>query len=97
MSGESTSTDFAIYPDPEASDAYMARRRKLGYDVYNLMGIGRKDKAARMAAMLQNFDFFGVSEAPTSHLHVGLCPWGQSSPSPTLLIAPCFAWSSMYE
>jgi hypothetical protein len=51
---------FAIYPPPSASAEYMKRRRKLGYDMYSLMGIGRDDKAARAAAMLENFDFFGA-------------------------------------
>ena len=38
----------------------MKRRRKLGYDMYSLMGIGRQDKAKRASAMLENFDFFGA-------------------------------------
>eukprot|EP00038_Savillea_parva_P014209 m.214751 g.214751 ORF g.214751 m.214751 type:complete len:216 (-) comp27344_c0_seq1:28-675(-) len=49
---------FALYPPPAASEAYMQRRRKLGYDMYSLMGVDRKDKAGRAAAMLKNYDFF---------------------------------------
>lgn len=60
MSGHSGKSEYAIYPPAEASKEYMTRRRKLGYDMYSLMGIDRKDKAGRMAAMLENYDFFGV-------------------------------------
>lgn len=49
-----------MYPPPSASADYMDRRRKLGYDMYSLMGIDRQDKAKRAAAMLENFDFFGA-------------------------------------
>ena len=43
-----------------AREPYLSRRRKVGYDLYALYGIDRHDKAARHAAMLRNFDFFGA-------------------------------------
>lgn len=52
--------EFNIYPEPKASDAYMARRRKLGFDMYDLMGVARTDAKGRAAAMAKNFDFFGA-------------------------------------
>ena len=56
--------DFAIYPTknstPPAPSSFLDRRRKLGYEMYNLMGIDRKDKVGRAKAMSRNFEFFGA-------------------------------------
>ena len=38
----------------------MRRRRKLGYEMYKLMGIERKDRVRRIKAMAENWDFFGA-------------------------------------
>lgn len=43
-----------------AREPYLSRRRKVGYDLYALYGIDRHDRAARDAAFLRNFDFFGA-------------------------------------
>ena len=45
-----------IFP-PEAFQHY---RSELGVEVYGSMGIARGDKAARMVAVLRNFEFFGA-------------------------------------
>ena len=50
--------EYNMYPPKEASAEYMARRRKLGFDMYNLMGIARDDKMGRLKAMQDNFEFF---------------------------------------
>lgn len=54
--------EFAIYPNknstPPAPTSFLDRRRKLGYEMYNLMGVDRKDKLGRAKAMFRNFDFF---------------------------------------
>ena len=56
--------DFQIYPpkesDPELHRVYLARRIKLAEEMWGLMGVDRKDKAARAAAMQKNFEFFGA-------------------------------------
>jgi nitroreductase len=52
--------EFQMYPAAKASKAYMERRRKLGYDMYSLMGIGKDDTAGRLEAMKANFSFFGA-------------------------------------
>lgn len=52
--------EFHIYPKADASADYMRRRRKLGYEMYSLMGIERDDVAGRINAMKSNFDFFGA-------------------------------------
>lgn len=64
MSGglQKTKPEFAIYPSasstPPAPASFIRRRRKLGYAMYSLMGVDRKDKIARGAAMAKNWDFF---------------------------------------
>lgn len=57
--GENTG-EFSVYPDASASGEYMDRRRKLAADMYELMGVDRHDREARMEALLRNFDFFGA-------------------------------------
>ena len=39
-------------------EPYLARRRRLGWDLYTLLGIGRGDKAAMHAQHRRNFHFF---------------------------------------
>jgi len=46
-----------IPPLPEGFQHY---RSELGVEVYGSMGIARGDKAARMVAVLRNFEFFGA-------------------------------------
>ncbi len=41
-------------------EPYLARRRKVGFDLYALYGIERNDMAGRQGAMLRNFAFFGA-------------------------------------
>jgi nitroreductase len=53
------SLEYAYLP-AVMKEPYLARRRKLGHDLYALYGIERHDKAARERAMLRNYDFFGA-------------------------------------
>ena len=48
-----------IYP-AQLSDAYKARRRKVGEDMYALLGIPKEDRAARLGWLASNFAFFGA-------------------------------------
>jgi nitroreductase len=41
-------------------EPYLSRRRKIGFDLYALYGIDRRDTAARKEAMLRNYSFFGA-------------------------------------
>lgn len=54
------SPDYTYYPD-NWFEPYLARRRRVGFALYALMGIERHDKGAREAQALENFRFF---EAP---------------------------------
>jgi nitroreductase len=51
--------EYPYSPEP-IPEPYLARRRKVGYDLYKLYGIQRSDYAARKEAYLRNFEFFGA-------------------------------------
>jgi nitroreductase len=48
------------------------QRRATGHGLYELLGIGRKDHAAREAQMRRNFEFFGAPTAIFVFVHSGL-------------------------
>jgi nitroreductase len=57
--------EYTMYPTEDqepnpAPKSFIQRRRALGFAMYNLMGIDRKDKAGRMNALFQNYEFFGA-------------------------------------
>lgn len=49
--------EYAYYPQAWISP-YMERRRKVGWDLYGLLGLGREDKAGMAAQHGRNFQFF---------------------------------------
>ncbi len=51
------SEEYAYYPTRWV-DPYLARRRKVGWDLYGLLGIGRDDKARMHAQHGRNYRFF---------------------------------------
>ncbi|MEH2524099.1 MULTISPECIES: nitroreductase [unclassified Bradyrhizobium] len=58
MAGERS--DEYFYAPAPLMEPYLSRRRKVGYDLYELYGIARDDYPARKQAMLRNFEFFGA-------------------------------------
>ena len=50
---------YDIYP-PKLKEPYRTSRYELGEQMYELLGIGRDDKEARLAQVMQNFRFFGA-------------------------------------
>jgi len=56
---DSHKPEFDYYP-VEWFEPFIGRRRKLGHDLYAVLGIAREDKARREAQMLENFKFFGA-------------------------------------
>ena len=50
---------YEIYP-PKLKEPYRTSRFELGEQMYELLGIGREDKDARIAQDMENFRFFGA-------------------------------------
>jgi len=51
--------EFDYYPS-EWIEPFKARRRRNGWDLYGLLGIGREDKAEMLAHQRRNYEFFGA-------------------------------------
>lgn len=51
--------EYSYYPRQWVSP-YLERRRKIGYDLYGLLGIERGDKERMHVQFAQNFTFFGA-------------------------------------
>ncbi|MDX9706505.1 MAG: nitroreductase [Azospira sp.] len=49
--------EFDYYPT-EWADPWLSRRRKIGFDLYGLLGIGKDDKARMKVQMGRNYQFF---------------------------------------
>lgn len=50
---------YAIYPE-NLKEPYRTSRYELGEEMYSLLNIPRDDKAARIAQVMKNFNFFGA-------------------------------------
>ena len=50
---------YEIYP-PKLKEPYRTYRFELGEQMYELLGIGRENKEARIAQVMENFRFFGA-------------------------------------
>lgn len=69
-------SEFPIYPQ-EWLSPYLDRRRKVGWDLYGLLGIGKGDRTRTHAQHARNFAFF---DAPvglifTIHRSLGQAAW----------------------
>ena len=51
--------EYPYYPTEWVSP-YIDRRRKIGWDLYGLLGIGKTDKARMHAQHRRNYEFFGA-------------------------------------
>ena len=70
------SSEFPIYPS-EWLSPFIDRRRKVGWDLYTLLGIGKGDRERTHAQHARNFQFF---DAPvglifTIHRSLGYAAW----------------------
>ena len=50
---------YEIYP-PKLKEPYRTSRYELGEQMYDLLGIPRDDKDARLAQVMKNYEFFGA-------------------------------------
>ncbi len=48
------------YYPTEFVEPYLARRRKIGWDLYRLLGVAKGDRVGSAAAHRRNFEFFGA-------------------------------------
>lgn len=53
------SQEYAYYPE-KWIHPYIERRRKVGYDLYGLLGIAKADREAMARQFAKNYDFFGA-------------------------------------
>ena len=53
-------TEPYLYYPTEWVSPYVDRRRKVGWDLYGLLGIGKTDKARMHVQHAKNYDFFGA-------------------------------------
>lgn len=66
------SDEYTYFPR-EIREPYRSRRRKVGFDLFELYGVARDDLQGRKEALLRNFDFFG---APVGLFFVMERDWG---------------------
>ena len=62
---------YEIYP-PKLKEPYRTSRYELGEQMYDLLGIPREDKDARIAQVLKNYEFFG---APCAFFFLLILKW----------------------
>ena len=64
---------YDIYP-PNLKEPYRTSRYQLGEQMYELLGIEREDKEARINQVLKNFNFFGAPAALFCFIDKGMGP-----------------------
>lgn len=55
-------SEYDIYP-PELTEPYRSRRRDVGNQLYQLIGVAHEDKAGKFTQLAKNFQFFGAPAA----------------------------------
>ena len=60
---------YEIYP-PKLKEPYRTSRFELGEQMYELLGIGRENKEARIAQVMENFRFFGAPSYTQKFIHL---------------------------
>ena len=58
MKGEKED-EYAYFP-ARIREPYLSRRRKIGFDLFEIYGVQKDDMEGRMRALLRNFEFFGA-------------------------------------
>ncbi len=74
MANEPDDSDFP-YPR-EYRGVYQERRRESGFQLYDAVGIGPKDMAARTLQALENYNFFGAPHTAIIHTEEALGVYG---------------------
>lgn len=73
---EKHKSEFSIYPEQWISP-FIDRRRKVGWDLYTLLGIGKGDRERTHAQHAKNFAFFGAPVGMIFSIHrvLGYAAW----------------------
>ncbi|MFF0816793.1 nitroreductase [Rhodococcus sp. NPDC003318] len=70
-------TEETDIPFPrEYRGVHLERRRASGFQLYNALGIERRDRARQQEQALQNFAFFGAPHSAIIHTDEALGPYG---------------------
>lgn len=64
-------SEYEYYPDP-FFEPFLSRRRKIGFDLYGLLGIAKGDRARMHAQHGRNLDFFDAPVGLVFTIHRGL-------------------------
>ncbi|MFT6559726.1 nitroreductase [Sneathiella sp.] len=59
MAGVQEEPEYNVYP-PELKDPYKTRRRIVGQQLYELIGVPREDTPGKLRQLAKNFSFFGA-------------------------------------
>ncbi|WP_049820364.1 nitroreductase [Bradyrhizobium japonicum] len=71
--GPDSSPGYAIYP-PDLWEPYRSRRSQNGEQLYASIGIGRENKAGRLAQLMKNARFFGAPAGVFIFIDRGMGP-----------------------
>lgn len=97
-------SEFSVYPE-KLWEPYRSRRHRLGEDMYELLGIPRDDKMARLGQLMKNYEFFGAPVGiffsidermgPGQWAHLGMFMMSLALAAEEAGLATCFqeAWS----
>ncbi|MEP3246686.1 MAG: nitroreductase [Sneathiella sp.] len=59
LAGHEEEPEYNVYP-PDLTDPYRTRRRIVGQQLYDLIGVPREDTPGKMKQLARNFEFFGA-------------------------------------
>lgn len=59
MSGKMEDPEYEVYP-PKLTEPYRTRRRVIGQNLYDLIGVAREDKMGKLQQLAKNYQFFGA-------------------------------------
>ncbi|WP_169569594.1 nitroreductase family protein [Sneathiella limimaris] len=57
--GRMETPEYNVYP-PDLKDPYRTRRRIVGQQLYDLIGVPREDTAGKLRQLAKNYEFFGA-------------------------------------
>lgn len=74
--GKQDALEYPIYPE-NLHEPYRTRRFRVGEQMYELLGIPREDKPARLKRLAANYDFFGAPAGLFCHVdrRMGAAQW----------------------